>query len=154
MGLGLVRVVPGWVSVGRGALFQCTNAFWGLNKRSQGGWPRLEPRVGALDRGGIRRMPPYLGVTPLALVREQPLGSAAVLGHVARADDVLGQDLELGALPPHLGVGRRRRERRLRRRRRERLSKANGSLPLIFLGVAASADEGGDRGRGVRQERR
>ena len=37
MGLGLVQVVPGGVSVGRGALFQCTNAFWGLNKRSQGG---------------------------------------------------------------------------------------------------------------------
>ena len=27
MGLGLVRVVPGWVSVGRGGLFQRTNAF-------------------------------------------------------------------------------------------------------------------------------
>jgi len=40
---------------------------------------------------------------------------------VDRADDVLGQELERGALPPHLGVGRRRRERRLRRRRRERL---------------------------------
>ena len=36
MGLGLVQVVPGGVSVGRGALFQCTNAFWGLNQRSQG----------------------------------------------------------------------------------------------------------------------
>ena len=34
---GLVRVVPGWASVGRGALFQRTNAFWGLNQRSQGG---------------------------------------------------------------------------------------------------------------------
>ena len=29
MGLGLVQVVPGGVSVGRGALFQCTNAFFG-----------------------------------------------------------------------------------------------------------------------------
>jgi hypothetical protein len=34
------------------------------------------------------------------------------------------------------------------------VSNANGSLPLIFFGVAASADEGGDRGRGVGQERR
>ena len=37
MGLGLVQVVPEGVSVGRGALFQCTSAFWGLNQRSQGG---------------------------------------------------------------------------------------------------------------------
>ena len=47
MGLGLVQVVPRGVSVGRGALFQCTNAFWGLNHRSQGGWPRLEPAPGS-----------------------------------------------------------------------------------------------------------
>ena len=33
----------GGVSVGRGALFQCTNAFWRLNNRSQRGRPRLEP---------------------------------------------------------------------------------------------------------------
>ena len=37
MGLWLVRVVPGWASVGRGALFQRTNAFWGLNNAKPGG---------------------------------------------------------------------------------------------------------------------
>ena len=37
MGLGLVQVVPGEVSVGRGALLRRTNAFWGLKHRSQGG---------------------------------------------------------------------------------------------------------------------
>ena len=37
MGLGLVRVVPGWVSVGRGALFQRTNAFLGIKSAKPGG---------------------------------------------------------------------------------------------------------------------
>ena len=43
------------VGGGRGALFQHTNAFWGLNKRSQGGWPRLEPTALRGPRRATRR---------------------------------------------------------------------------------------------------
>ena len=62
------------------------------------------PRVRALDRGEIRRMLSLSLIAPQTLIREKPPFSAAVLDHVDRADDVLGQELERGALPPHLGV--------------------------------------------------
>jgi len=89
----------------------------------------------------------YLGVAPLALVREQPLGSAAVLDHVDRADGVLGQNLELGALSLHLGVGRRRHERRLRRRRRERLVEGERVAPIDLLRCRCERRRGRQRER-------